>query len=801
MKETLERTERQPVEVHNAEPEKGLTSLEVQHRRERGWENREGKSVLRSEGEIIAHHTLTFFNLVFVVLAVILLLAGSSIKNMTFLIVAVINTVIGCIQEIRAKRAVEKLTLLTRRPVRTVRDGVAVEVPSQELVRDDIVIFGAGDQICADGVLRTGQLQVNESLITGEPDAIVKNPGDNLLSGSFVVSGRGKCQLNAVGADAYAVKLSDMAKADPKAAKSEMMNSLDKLIRVMGIALVPIGIALYCQQFFALNMDKTASAEATVAALVGMIPEGLYLLTSVAMAVSALKLTRQKVLVQDMNCIETLARVDVLCVDKTGTITEPKMEVENVLPLSYDPPEYLERVLTELFSGGEPENDTAAALAEVFQGERQWQEIRRIPFASQHKWSGAVFPEGAFLVGAPESILGAGYEDLRGEVEPWQQTGYRVLLVARYHGDPKPMELDHTLVKPLALLLLTNRIRAEAPETFRYFAQQGVTIKVISGDNPQTVADVARRAGIQNADLAIDTTTLETDEEIREAATKYTVFGRVTPEMKKALIRALKKKGHTVAMTGDGVNDVLAMREANCAVAMAGGAQAAAQVAQLVLTESDFSKMPGIVAEGRRVVNNIQRAATLFLVKNIFSLGLSLVTIFAGLAYPVVPIHLTLISTLTIGTPSFFLALEPNYQRFSGHFLRGVLRRAFPGGLTNIFVVLAAQAFMPVFGLELGQIGTVSAGILAVVGMLVLWRVCRPFDLWRRIIWIAMGVGLLGCFTLLGEFFQLQLGDNKTLLPLGTLLLMTPTVFFGVQWVFDWCERQIVRFRERKQRQ
>ena len=292
MKETLERTERQPVEVHNAEPEKGLTSLEVQHRRERGWENREGKSVLRSEGEIIAHHTLTFFNLVFVVLAVILLLAGSSIKNMTFLIVAVINTVIGCIQEIRAKRAVEKLTLLTRRPVRTVRDGVAVEVPSQELVRDDIVIFGAGDQICADGVLRTGQLQVNESLITGEPDAIVKNPGDNLLSGSFVVSGRGKCQLNAVGADAYAVKLSDMAKADPKAAKSEMMNSLDKLIRVMGIALVPIGIALYCQQFFALNMDKTASAEATVAALVGMIPEGLYLLTSVAMAVSALKLTR-----------------------------------------------------------------------------------------------------------------------------------------------------------------------------------------------------------------------------------------------------------------------------------------------------------------------------------------------------------------------------------------------------------------------------------------------------------------------------------------------------------------------------
>ena len=801
MKQTAEKKQRQPVEVLNADPERGLTAPEVAHRRDRGWENREQATALRSEGEIIAHHSLTFFNLVFIVLAVVLALAGSSVKNMTFLIVAVINTVIGCVQEIRAKRAVERLTLLTRRPVKTVRDGAVTEVPSEELVRDDIVLFGPGDQICADGVLRTGQLQVNEALITGEPDAITKQPGDQLLSGSFVVSGRGRCQLTQVGGDAYAVKLSNAAKADPKAAKSEMMRSLDKLIRVLGIALVPIGIVLYCQQFFSLGMDKTASAEATVAALVGMIPEGLYLLTSVAMAVSAIKLTRQKVLVQDMNCIETLARVDVLCVDKTGTITEPKMEVENVLPLTEDPPEYLERVLTELFSGEEPENDTAAALAEVFAGERQWQETRRIPFASGHKWSGAVFQEGAFLVGAPESILGAGYEALRPEVEPWQGVGYRVLLVARYHGEPQPMALDHTQVKPLALLLLTNKIREEAPETFRYFARQGVNIKVISGDNPQTVADVARRAGIENADTWVDASALETEEEIRAAATRYTVFGRVTPEMKKALIRALKANGHTVAMTGDGVNDVLAMREASCAVAMAGGAQAATQVAQLVLTESDFSRMPGIVAEGRRVVNNIQRAATLFLVKNIFSLGLSLIAIFTALPYPVVPIHLTMISALTIGVPSFFLAMEPNYQRFSGHFLRGVLRRAFPGGLTNIFVVLAAQGFMPVFGLTLEQIGTVSAGILGVVGMLVLYRVCRPFDRWRRIIWIAMAVCLGACFTFLGDFFQLQVGDAQTRLPLLTLLLMTPTVFFGVQWAFDWCEKQIARIRDRRKRQ
>ena len=798
MRKTENALLRQPVEALCADPDKGLTALEVRHRRERGWENRERDTAVRSEWEIIAHHSLTFFNLVFLVLAAILVIAGSSVKNMTFLIVAVINTVIGCVQEIRAKRAVEKLSLLTRRPVKAVRDGAVTEVPAEELVRDDIVLFGPGDQICADGTLRTGQLQVNESLITGEPDGILKQPGDLLRSGSFVISGRGKCQLTAVGSDAYAVKLSNAAKADPKAARSEMMNSLDKLIRVLGVALVPIGIALYCQQYFSLGMDNTANAEATVAALVGMIPEGLYLLTSVAMAVSAIKLTRQKVLVQDMNCIETLARVDVLCVDKTGTITEPKMEVENILPLSSDPPEYLERVLTELFSGVEPENDTAAALAEVFQGERQWKEVRRIPFASQHKWSGAVYEEGAFIVGAPESILGRGYGDLREEVEPWQTCGYRVLLVARYQGDPKPLALEHTQVEPLALLLLGSRIRSQAPDTFRYFTQQGVTIKVISGDNPQTVADVARRAGIENAHLAIDTSTLETEEEIEKAAAQYTVFGRVTPEMKKALIRALKKNGHTVAMTGDGVNDVLAMREANCAVAMAGGAQAASQVAQLVLTESDFSAMPSIVAEGRRVVNNIQRAATLFLVKNIFSVGLSLIAIFTALPYPVVPVHLTLISALTIGVPSFFLAMEPNYQRFSGHFLRGVLRRAFPGGLTNIFVVLAAQAFMPVFGLTLAQIGTVSAAILSAVGMLVLYRVCSPFDRWRRIVWVAMALGLLACFTFLGGFFQLQPGDGKTLLPMGTLLLMTPTVFFGVQWAFDMGEKLIARLRERK---
>ena len=793
---------RQAVDVVHADPATGLSREQAAHRKACGWDNRTCDGVMRTESQIILQNCLTFFNLVFVVLAVVLALSGSSIKNMTFLVVVIINTVIGCVQEIRAKRAVEKLTLVAAQKVKTVRDGQIEEIPSDELVRDDIVLFAPGNQICADAILREGELQVNEALVTGEADPITKLPGDELRSGSFVMAGRGCAQLTRVGNDAFAARLSLEAKADPRAAKSEMMRSLDKLIRVVGIALIPIGIILFCQEYYTLQQGLTGSAEATVAALVGMIPEGLYLLTSIAMAASALKLTKQRVLVQDMNCIETLARVDVLCVDKTGTVTEPAMEVENIIPLTEDPPEYLESILTALYSNQEPDNDTARALSEMFCGSTDWVCQKRIPFTSQSKWSGGVFAgQGAFLVGAPECILGSRYQELIEQVEPWSATGYRVLLTAAYDGDPIPGELNEAAITPLALLLLTNRIRPEAPDTFRYFAQQGVAIKVISGDNPATVSEVAQRAGIENAGSYIDTQTLDTEEAIREAAQTYTVFGRVTPDKKQALIRALRQQGHTVAMTGDGVNDVLAMREANCGIAMASGSQAASQVAQLVLLDSDFSAMPGIVGEGRRVINNIQRAATLFLVKNIFSLALSIITLFTNWPYPMVPLHLSVISALTIGVPSFFLAMEPNYERITGHFLRGVLRRAFPGGLTNIFVVLMAQAFMDVFAITQEQTSTICAAILGVVGLLVLFQVCKPFDFFRRVIWWCMATALLVCFTLLGTFFELRTGETSTLLVMITLLIMTPTVFFAMQRLFDWGDNiylRILAWREKR---
>ncbi|MBR2888977.1 MAG: HAD-IC family P-type ATPase [Oscillospiraceae bacterium] len=781
---------REPVAAVNADPKMGLTGEQADLRKACGWANIAPTSASKTEQQIILSHTLTFFNLVFVVLAVILVFVQSSPKNMTFLIVAAINTVIGIVQEIRAKRAVDKLTLVAAQTVRTVREGKIVEIRSDLLVRDDIVIFKAGDQICADGILRTGELQVNESLITGEADAITKRPGDPLKSGSFVIAGKGRVQLTAVGVDAFAAKLSLEAKADPKAAKSEMMLSLDRMIHFIGFALIPIGALLFWQEFVRLGLDLRTSGESTVAALVGMIPEGLYLLTSIALAASALKLTRQRVLVQDMNCIETLARVDVLCVDKTGTITEAKMEVENILPLSDQPPERLEQILTGLYGDGEPENDTARALSELFPGKCDWELLRRIPFTSAAKWSGGVFrDQGAYLVGAPEFILGSRFEEVREMTEPWSAKGYRVLLVAQYHGEPEPGNLDEGAISPLALLLLTNRVRPEAPDTFRYFAQQGVAIKVISGDNPATVSSVAKRAGIENAENYVDANLLETEDDFLKAVDQFTVFGRVTPDKKRNLIRALKAKGHTVAMTGDGVNDVLAMKESDCGIAMASGAQAASQVARLVLLDNDFSTMPSIVGEGRRVINNIQRAAALFLVKNIFSLGLSLLSLLTGWAYPMVPFHLSVISALTIGVPSFFLAMEPNYERVTGKFLPSVLRRALPGGVTNIFVVLMAQAFMVIFGIPQEQISAVCASILGVVGMLVLYQVCKPFDKFRKVIWWLMAAGLVISFTALGGLFDLSVNTPQSCLVMATLLIMTPTVFSAMGRLFDWTDK------------
>lgn len=781
------------IELLHTDPVQGLTSAQAEQRIAEGLGAGQTGNTGKSEKEIILRHTLTFFNLVFIVLAVLLIVGKSTVMNMGFLGVVVVNTVIGIFQEIRAKRAVDKLSLVARRPVKIVRDGRVQDIAPEDIVRDDIAEFGQGDQICADGILRSGSLYVDESLLTGEEDSVEKQPGDQIHSGSVVLAGRGRVELTAVGENCGAAALAREAKHNPQAKKSEMTRSLDRLILFLGLALVPVGIILFRQEYMVLKLPLRESTEGTVAALVGMIPEGLYLLTSVALAVSAQKLSKSRVLVQDMNSIEALARVDVLCVDKTGTITEPDMEVENLLPLGDALlPEQLEDILTAMYGSGEPDNATAKAMQELFAGESDLKCTNRVPFSSEYKWSGCEFEEsGSYVVGAPEFLLGD-REDIW-NIGDWAEKGYRVLLVARYDGPLAPGKLDAEKVEPMALALLTGKLRPNAKETFAYFAQQGVTVKVISGDNPATVSMIAQQAGIPDSDRYVDAATLETPEQLREAALKYTVFGRVTPQQKKGLIEALQKKKHTVAMTGDGVNDLLAMKQADCAVAMASGAEAASQLASLVLLDSDFSAMPGVVNEGRRVINNIQRAAALFLVKNIFSLFLSVISLFTVMPYPLEPIHLSVISAMTIGIPSFILTFEPKYDRVKGRFLPGVLRRAFPGGLTNVFVVLLCQVFALVFSLPQDEVSTICAAILSFVGLLVLYQICKPFNWFRRLLWWLMAAGIVLCFTLLGDILDLRTWTDEVRLVMFTLLVMTPTVFFSIQRVFDWCEQSRLR--------
>ena len=769
------------------DPQVGLTHRQVKERLAAGWCNKPSRGAMLSEGQIVSRHVFTFFNLVFAVLAVVLVLVESSVKNFGFLGVVLINTAVGIVQEIRAKRAVEKLRLVAEQTLKTVRDGKYVEVKDRALVRDDIVLLSAGCQVCADCVVRTGQLQVNESLITGEPDPIEKNPGDELMSGSFVVAGRAAVQLVRVGDDSYAAKLAAEARKSPRAAKSEMMASLDKLIRFLSIVLVPLGVLYYLGEVAVPAADTHRAAEQTVAALVSMIPQGLYLLTSIALAASGIKLARQGVLVQDMNCIETLARVDVLCVDKTGTITEPGMAVAELIPLGGTKPDYAERVLGSLFAGEEPENDTAAALAEWYGDKAAMTCLRRIPFTSETKWSGGVFEEGAFLLGAPECIMGSRFAEIAVKVVSRSREGYRVLLVAGYEGDPKPEGLDADRVTPLALVLLKSRIRENAAQTFAYFAQQGVAVKVISGDDPATAARIAGWAGVPDAETYVNCEGLHDPEELARAAQSYTVFGRVTPHQKRELVKALRDGGHTVAMTGDGVNDVLAMRQADCAVAMASGAKAASQVAQLVLMDSDFAAMPHIVAEGRRVMGNIQRAAALFLVKNIFTMALVVTALFTSLIYPFQPVTLTVIMALTVGIPSFFFALAPNRERLGGGFMAGALMGALPAGLAGFGGVVMAQLLGWKFTHT--QLATVCAAVVAAVGILALLQVSRPLTRERKSIMGVMGACLLAAFLLAGPVFGVNMFEGAVALWSVLLMAFAALLLWALTAVFERLKR------------
>ncbi len=780
--ERTARSSREPERIF-PDPKTGLTAAQAAELLEQGLGNEAVASNAKTTGQIIRENTLTFFNLVFVVLAVMLVISGH-FRDMMFLGIAVVNSVIGIIQQLRSRATLEKLTLLSESRVKVVRDGQLGTVPVHRLVREDIVELGAGDQIPADGPVMSGQVTVNEALITGEADPIIKDVGDELLSGSFVVSGKCRARLDRVGSASYASRLSLEAKADQGVGRSEMMKSLDKLIRFIGFALIPIGAALFYNEIAVQGNTFTDAVPAVVALLIGMIPEGLYLLTSVALAVSVMRLAQGRTLVHEMAAVETLARVDVLCVDKTGTITQPEMAVREVVPLDEEryPAGRVEEIFNAYYRAIDADNDTARAMAERFSKPSLWMAERTVPFTSAHKWSAVAFKTyGAYAVGAPEFIMGPRYADLEHMVAPYQREGCRVLLLAKCANAPT-MEGGLTgAVEPVALAVINNPIREEAPKTFQYFAQQGVAVKVISGDNPSTVSAVAVQAGVKDAERYVDAATLKEAADYDRAVREYSVFGRVTPDQKRKLVKALQRGGHTVAMTGDGVNDVLALKDADCGIAMASGAEAAAQVAQVVLLDSNFAAMPQVVQEGRRVINNIQRAAALYLVKNIMSLFLSLINLVAGFPSPFIPIQLTLISALTIGAPSFVLALEPNHEIVKGRFMTNVLRRALPGGLTNVLLIVGIQLFTLAFDFERVTLSTLATVIMGEVGLLVLYYISKPLD-WKR--WTLLGV-MSAAFVVavlgFGDFFQLSPLDFQAGLVIVVFLMLTPSVIYVLE--------------------
>lgn len=759
----------------------GLTSGEVAQRRAAGQVNLNVDVKTKSIKRICAENILSLFNLINFLLAAALLAVGSY-KNMLFMGVIFCNTMIGIIQEIRSKRAVDKLSIVVSEKTEAYRDAQLTEIPIEEIVLDDVIQLGRGDQIPADAEVLSGSCMVNESLLTGESNLIRKREGDQLLSGSFIVSGECVARVVHVGKDNYASVINRDAKY-LKRVNSEIMTTFNRIIQFVSVIIFPLGALLFYNQYTADEATVSSAIVNTVAALIGMIPEGLILLTSTVLAVSVIRLSQYKVLVQNLYCIESLARVDVLCLDKTGTITCDEMELKQVIPLFDREEAKTDEILASIAYASHDDNSTMNALKSFYQDAPVRGVSRFIDFSSEKKWSGAVLEDGtSYVIGAGEFILKDRYS-LIADIIQEKAGSYRVLTLAEVPGG---FTGDDDLVgeaQPMALLMIQDKIRDNAEETIRYFTEQGVQLKVISGDGTTTVSNIAKIAGIPNAERAMDASTLQTEEQFKKAAEECTVFGRVTPQQKQKLIKAIKENGHSVAMTGDGVNDVLALKEADCSVAMAAGSDAARNVAQLVLINNDFSAMPRVVAEGRRSINNIQRSSSLFLVKTLFSILLGLLTVLVHLRYPFQPIQMSLVGAFTIGIPSFVLALEPNKDRVTGNFFWNIISRAIPGALTiviNIGLVYLCQGW---FDLNYSQVSTMAVVLTALTGILLLIRISIPFTPVRTALLVVVLGGMalgLTAFRWFFDFAPFSMEMFWILLVLGILCFLLFQFFY-------WC--------------
>ncbi len=745
---------------------KGLSEEEVLKLKERGLVNYKSDVKTKSIGQIITGNFFTLFNFLNFGLALAIFLVGSY-KNLLFLGVVFCNTLISTIQEIRSKRIIDKLSLLNESKATVIRDGIEKQIGIYDIVLGDIIKLRAGNQIVADSKIISGEILVNESLITGESESVTKNKGMDILSGSFVVSGNALAEVVHVGSDNYTAKISAEAKYIKKI-NSEILNFINRIIKYISIAIVPIGVLLFVGQ-----MDSGAFGDTVVhvvAALIGMIPEGLVLLTSTVLAISVIRLAKYNVLVQELYCIETLARVDTICLDKTGTITKGEMEVSKIVPINGCSMNEIVDALSMMSYHMDNDNQTMEAISKKYARRNDHKVIEIVPFSSQAKWSGISFEDVSYVLGAPEIIL-KDTSKIDRELSRYVNSNRVVLLGKVYHKLNKMLPSD---LVPMGLVIINDKIRLEARATLEYFKEQGVDIKLISGDNPKTVAGVAEKVGLLNVKY-IDMS--QCDRPVIEIADKYNVFGRVKPSQKKEIIEALKALGHTVAMTGDGVNDVLALKEADCSVAMNSGSDAARNVSQLVLLDSNFASMPKVVAEGRRSINNIQRSSSLFLCKTTYATLLAILFVFLPISYPFEPIQLTLTSVATIGIPSFILALEPNNERLNGKFIMNVLKRAVPTALTIVTNVLIIVLLPNIIRLTEDEVSTLCVILTGLTGFMLLYRICLPFNKLRRCLFVFLFVmfGLEVIF--LRNLFSLTILTPKLLILILALCLLAIVLF------------------------
>lgn len=743
-----------------------LGSEEVKKLSAEGKTNASKISPSKSVKEIWFSNIFTFYNILNIVLAVLVVTTGS-FRNMLFMGVVLSNFLIGTIQELRAKKAVDSLSVLTAPTSRAVRDGMETVISSAEIVLGDVIIVGAGDQITADGKVIDGMAKVDESLITGESESVMKTTGDSLFSGSYVVSGECAVKLTGVGMESYAEKLTAEAKK-LKPAKSMLKTAVTKIINFVSVVIIPMGLLTFYNHFFVQKLGYEDSMLPTAASMIGMIPSGLYLLTSMSFALGVIRLAKRRTLARDIYCIESLARADVICLDKTGTITTGNMRVKGVIPIQS---ENIGAIVRDMYSALPLDNATAKAIAKAFESgvSEDRKAVDVFPFSSEFKYAAVAFEDKAYMLGAPEFILGEGFAEIKKQAAVISSDGTRVLLLCEARFDGKLYKSD----KPLGFILIEDEIRKNAAETFEYFRKNGVEIKVISGDNPAAVSAIAKKAGISGAEKYVDASILS-DEELFAATENTAVFGRVNPAQKQVIIKALQQKGHTVAMTGDGVNDVLALKDADCSIAMASGTQAATHAAQMVLLDSDFSSIPDIVLEGRRVINNTQRVASIFLMKTAYTFAITSALFFLPFAYPFAPINMTLIGSLASGIPGVFLALEPNFSRVESDFMKRVIKNAVIGAATVFGGILAVLFIGENVGLTSAEISTVSVLYTGTVSFVTLLCACMPLNKYKAAIIFVCSALFFSGAKLFGELFMLtELGKSASVL----LLVLIPFAF------------------------